>query len=62
MKALQVGRGVWADNSKVDDVWPIHDRVFGVVPMGYHPVVGEPGVNVSYIWAYLVKANHWEKI
>ena len=61
-KAFQVGRGVWADNSQVDRVWPIQDRVFGVVPMGYHPVVGEPGVNVSYVWAYLVKSKHWEKI
>ncbi|MFY7867777.1 5-deoxy-glucuronate isomerase [Roseateles sp.] len=61
-KAFQVGRGVWADNAQVDTVWPIQDRVFGVVPMGYHPIVGEPGVNVSYVWAYLVKVKHWEKI
>jgi 5-deoxy-D-glucuronate isomerase len=61
-RGFQVGRGVWMDNTAVDDVWPITDRVFGVVPMGYHPVVGEPGVRVSYVWAYLVKFPHWEKI
>lgn len=61
-RAIQVGRGVWMDNSEVDEIWPITDRVFGIVPMGYHPVVGEPGVSVSYVWAYLVKFPHWEKI
>lgn len=61
-KAIQVGRGVWADGSKVDAVWQVQDRVFSVIPMGYHPVVGEPGVKVSYIWAYLAKKKEWEKI
>lgn len=61
-KAFQVGRGMWMNGAPVDDVWPVHDRCFGVVPMGYHPVVGEPGVNVSYIWVYLAKYLRWEKI
>lgn len=61
-KAIQVGRGMWADGSSVDAVWPVQDRVFSVIPMGYHPVVGEPGVSVSYIWAYLAKKKEWEKI
>jgi 5-deoxy-D-glucuronate isomerase len=61
-KAIQVGRGMWADGSRVDAVWPVQDRVFSVIPMGYHPVVGEPGVSVSYIWAYLAKKKEWEKI
>ena len=61
-RAFQVGRGVWYDNSEVDDVWPVRDRSFCTVPMGYHPVVAEPGVHVSYIWVYLVKKPHWEKI
>ena len=26
------------------------------------PVVGEPGVHVSYIWVYLCKKPEWEKI
>ena len=40
----------------------IEDKTFGMVPMGYHPVVGEPGVSVSYIWVYLCKKPEWEKI
>lgn len=61
-KAIQVGRGVWADGKEVDAVWPVLDRTFSVIPMGYHPVVGEPKVGVSYIWAYLAKKKSWEKI
>ncbi len=61
-KGIQVGRGVWFDNSPVDSVWPIADRSFGTVPMGYHPVVGEPGVHVSYVWVYLAKYPRWEKV
>ena len=61
-RAIQVGRGVWQDNSPVDAIWPVSDRTFGVVPMGYHPVVGEPGVRVSYVWVYLAKKKAWEKI
>ncbi len=62
MRALQIGRGVWFDNSAVDDVWPVAHETFGTVPMGYHPVVGEPGVNVSYVWVYLAKYARWEKV
>jgi 5-deoxy-D-glucuronate isomerase len=62
MRALQLGRGVWFDNSKVDDIWPIAHETFGTVPMGYHPVVGEPGVHVSYVWVYLAKHARWEKV
>lgn len=61
-RAVQAGRGVWHDMSPVDEVWPVRDRCFGTIPMGYHPVVGEPGVHVSYVWAYLVKKKEWEKI
>ena len=61
-KGVQVGKGLWHDGSAVDGVWPISDRVFGMVPMGYHPVVGEPGVHVSYIWIYLAKKPEWEKV
>lgn len=61
-KGIQVGKGVWHDNSAVDTAWPIQDKCFGVVPMGYHPVVGEPGVHVSYVWAYLAKYPRWEKV
>lgn len=60
--ALQVGRGVWFDNTPVDAVWKVKDRSFSTVPMGYHPVVGEPGVHVSYVWVYLAKKKSWEKI
>jgi 5-deoxy-D-glucuronate isomerase len=61
-RAIQVGRGMWCDGSVVDRVWPVQDRVFSVIPMGYHPVVGEPGVKVSYVWTYLAKKKAWEKI
>lgn len=61
-RGVQVGKGLWYDGSQVDTVWPIKDRVFGTVPMGYHPVVGEPGARVSYIWIYLAKKPEWEKV
>ena len=61
-RAIQVGSGVWHDGAPVDACWPIIDRTFGVIPMGYHPVVAEPEVQVRYIWAYLVKKPEWEKI
>jgi len=61
-RGVQVGKGMWYDGSTVDAVWPIRDRVFGTVPMGYHPVVGEPQAQVSYIWIYLAKKPEWEKV
>jgi 5-deoxy-D-glucuronate isomerase len=61
-KAIQVGRGIWSDGSTVDAIWPVQDREFSAIPMGFHPVVGEPGVKVSYVWAYLAKKKSWEKI
>ncbi|MEK6531801.1 MAG: 5-deoxy-glucuronate isomerase [Deltaproteobacteria bacterium] len=61
-RAFQVGRGVWFDESPVDKVWPVSDHSWSTIPMGYHPVVGEPGVNVSYVWAYLAKKKEWEKV
>lgn len=61
-RAIQVGRGVWFDNSPVDEVWPVKHRSWSTIPMGYHPVVGEPGVIVSYIWAYIAKKAEWEKV
>ena len=61
-RALQVGRGLWADGSKVDAAWLVADRTFSVIPMGYHPLVAEPGVTASYVWAYLAKKKEWEKI
>lgn len=60
--AHQVGRGIWRDGVEVDSVWTVRDGDFATIPMGYHPVVAEPGVRVSYVWAYLVKFPHWEKI
>ncbi len=60
-RAIQVGRGQWESGEPVDGLWPVHDHSFGVIPMGYHPVVGEPGVRVSYVWAYLAKKPEWEK-
>ena len=61
-RAVQIGKGVWHDNKKVDAVWLVKNKTFGVVPMGYHPVAGLPGVRVSYIWVYLAKKKAWEKV
>jgi 5-deoxy-D-glucuronate isomerase len=61
-RAIQIGRGVWSDNTDVDSSWPVRDHTFSTIPMGYHPVVGEPGVSVSYVWVYLCKKASWEKI
>ncbi len=61
-RAIQRGKGLWFDNQEVDECWLVDDHTFGTIPMGYHPVVGEPGVSVSYIWAYLCKKKKWEKI
>ena len=61
-RAIQVGKGVWCDNSSVDGAWIVKDRTTSVVPMGYHPVAAEPNVHVSYIWVYLCKKTQWEKI
>ena len=61
-KAIQRGKGVWHTNEPINGAWLVDDRTFGTVPMGFHPVVGEPGVHVSYIWIYLCKKQKWEKI
>ncbi|CAB5034000.1 MAG: hypothetical protein F2903_09990 [Actinobacteria bacterium] len=61
-RAIQLGEGCWHDGSNVKDAWFIDDHSFSTVPMGYHPVVGEPGVKVHYVWAYVCKKQAWEKI
>ncbi len=61
-QAIQVGRGMWCDGTEVDAVWPVFHNTFGVIPMGYHPIAGEPGVKVMYVWVYLAKTPRWEKI
>lgn len=61
-RAIQVGKGMWNNGSIVDMAWFVNDHSWSTIPMGYHPVVGEPGVKVSYIWAYLAKKKEWEKI
>lgn len=61
-RGIQVGKGidVWGNN--IDAVWPIKSHSFSTIPMGYHPVVGEPDVIVSYVWVYVAKFPEWEKI
>lgn len=61
-QAIQVGHGCWENRDSVTKIWQVKDRDISAIPMGYHPVVGEPGVHVSYIWAYLAKKKEWEKI
>jgi len=61
-RAIQVGEGMWQNGERVQATWFVHDHSFGTVPMGYHPVVGEPGVSVNYVWVYVCKKQAWEKI
>lgn len=61
-RAVQLGKGLWYNGSAVDACWFIYDHTFSTVPMGYHPIVGEPGVEVSYVWVYLAKKQEWEKV
>ena len=61
-RAIQVGEGMWFDGTPVDDSWFVQNETFGTIPMGYHPVVGEPGVSVSYVWVYDCKYPRWEKV
>jgi len=61
-RAIQVGEGVWHDNSKANGCWLVKDRTFSTIPMGYHPVVGEPDSKVHYVWVYVCKKPTWEKI
>lgn len=61
-RAIQVGRGVNFDFTEIDECWNVSDRDLSVIPMGYHPVVGHPNVLVSYLWAYIAKHPHWEKV
>lgn len=61
-RAIQVGKGLFHDGAPVDDAWIVSDREFSQVPMGYHPVGGEPDVVVSYIWCYLCTKSEWEKV
>ncbi len=60
-RAVQVGHGMWHDGRRADAVWPVVDRSFSVIPMGYHPVMAEPQTKVGYLWAYICKYPRWEK-
>ena len=61
-RAIQVGEGMWHDGTKVQSSWFVEDHSFSTIPMGYHPVVGEPASRVHYIWTYVCKKPAWEKI
>lgn len=61
-RAIQVGKGLFHDGAAVDDAWLVSDREFSQIPMGYHPVGGEPDVVVSYVWCYLCVKPEWEKV
>jgi 5-deoxy-D-glucuronate isomerase len=61
-RAIQVSKGVLHDLTKIDDCEFVEDRTWAVIPMGFHPIVGLPDVSVSYLWAYIAKAPHWEKV
>ena len=61
-QAVQIGKGVLHDMQKIDICQIVNDRSYTIIPMGFHPVVGLPGVSVSYLWAYIAKHSHWEKI
>ncbi len=61
-QAIQVKKGVFHDLTKIDSCELVTDRSSGIIPMGFHPVVGLPNVSVSYLWAYIAKQPHWEKV
>jgi 5-deoxy-D-glucuronate isomerase len=61
-RAVQVGQGILHDGKKIDSAWIVKDKQFSVIPMGYHPIAGEPNVKVGYIWCYLCTKNEWEKV
>jgi len=61
-RAIQVGKGMLHDGTRIDDAWIVQDKSFSVIPMGYHPVGGEPDVVVSYIWCYACTHDRWEKV
>lgn len=61
-RAIQIGRGLWQDNKKADEIWKAKDHTWATVPMGYHPIVGEPDSTVSYVWCYICKKKGWEKV
>jgi 5-deoxy-D-glucuronate isomerase len=61
-RGVQVRKRVWFNNNSMDSVWSINDQTFGVVSMGYHPLVGEAGGHVAYTWEYLAKNKSWDKV
>ena len=61
-RSIQVKRGMNHEGEYIDELVQVFDREFIDVPMGYHPVVGEPDVTVAYLWAYICKKPSWEKI
>jgi len=61
-RAIQVGKGMLHDGEEIDNAWIVHHKEFSQIPMGYHPVGGEPDVHVSYIWCYLCTKDEWEKV
>lgn len=61
-RAVSVRRGMWHDGTFIDRIDLVRSHMFSTIPMGYHPVGSEPGVFVSYVWAYLAKKKEWEKI
>ena len=61
-RAIQVGKGMLHDGAEIDNAWIVRDKEFSQIPMGYHPVGGEPDVQVSYIWCYLCTKGEWEKV
>lgn len=61
-RAIQVGKGMLFDGKEIDDAWIVNNNDFSQIPMGYHPVGGEPDVIVSYVWCYACKYERWEKV
>lgn len=61
-RAIQVGKGLLHTGEPIDACWTVNHMDISQIPMGYHPVVGEPDVIVSYIWCYLCTKDEWEKI
>lgn len=61
-RAIQIKRGMLHNCIEIDTIEHVTPNTFSIIPMGYHAVCAEPGVNLSYVWCYLAKYPRWEKL
>ena len=51
--AYQVVRGRYCNGVDVDEIREIRHGDYGVIPLGFHPVIGAVDAKTYYFWAYL---------